>query len=211
MKKKPSWSAAERHVCRDPVLKRIRAQAGPCTLKPRRDHFVLLCRAIYSQQISAQVARVLFLRFCACFPRQRPTPRRVLELLSGPEIPQACGLSRQKKKYLIDLANHFLDGRVPRNLHRRSDEEVIEALTAVNGIGRWTAEMFLIFVLNRPDVWPVGDFGLRNAVKQAYGMRNTPTARQMIKVAEAWRPHRTIASWYLWRAVDKKPTTAPVK
>jgi DNA-3-methyladenine glycosylase II len=210
MAKKPSWHTAEKHLHRDPVLRRIKAAAGRCTLKPRRDHFVLLCRAIYSQQISAQVARVLFTRFCACFPRKRPTPRRVLELLTGPGAPQGCGLSRQKKKYLIDLANHFLDGRIPKKLGSRSDEEIVEALTNVHGIGRWTAEMFLIFVLNRPDVWPIDDLGLRSAVKREYRLKQTPTAKEMIELAEQWRPYRTIASWYLWRAVDKRPNKAPV-
>jgi DNA-3-methyladenine glycosylase II len=202
MKTKHAWSHAEKHLHADPVLRRIKAAVGRCNLKPRRDHFVLLCRAIYSQQISSKVARILFARFSACFPNKRPTPQRVLKLLTGKEIPKSIGLSRQKTKYLIDLSQHFIDGRIPKRLGARSDEEIIEALTAVNGIGRWTAEMFLIFVLNRPDIWPVGDLGLRAAVQRHYKLPKHPTPKQMTALAESWRPYRTIASWYLWRAGD---------
>ncbi len=177
MKSKPSWSRAEKHLRSDPVLRRIRASIGPCRLFPQRDHFVLLCRAIYSQQISSKVAKVLFARFCACFPRKRPTPTRVLKLLTGKELPEKIGLSRQKRKYLIDLAKHFIDGRIPKKLSSKTDEEIIEALTAVNGIGQWTAEMFLIFVLNRPDVWPIGDLGLAPRFSAISNCPTTPRPR----------------------------------
>jgi DNA-3-methyladenine glycosylase II len=200
----PDWSAAHRHLRRDPILRDIMAAVGPCTLRPRRDHFVLLCRAIYSQQISSTVAAILFGRFREMFPQQRPTPQRVLDALSGPDSPalKACGLSRQKRIYLKDLSKHFLSGAIPRNLGRKSDDEVIEALTAVNGIGRWTAEMFLIFTLNRPDVLPVDDLGLQAAVKTAYGLKDRPKKAELTELAEAWRPYRSIATWYLWRASD---------
>jgi len=202
MPSKPSWSLAEKHLHGDPVLRRIRASIGPCRLTPQRDHFVLLCRAIYSQQISSKVAKVLFARFCDHFPRKRPTPQRVRKLLARGKSPKSCGLSRQKRKYLIDLARHFVDGRIPTQLANKTDEEIVEALTAVNGIGRWTAEMFLIFVLNRPDVWPIGDLGLRAAVQRHFKLPEHPTPKQMTELAKSWRPYRTIASWYLWRAVD---------
>jgi DNA-3-methyladenine glycosylase II len=198
----PAWQAAEKHLHADPILRRIKSSVGPCQLRPRKDHFVLLCRAIYSQQISSKVARVLFARFSACFPGKRPTPQRVLDLLTSQNIPKGIGLSRQKTKYLIDLSKHFLDGRIPKRLTAKTDDQIIEALTAVNGIGRWTAEMFLIFVLNRPDVWPIGDLGLRLAVQRHYKLKKHPTPRQMTKMAQSWRPYRTVASWYLWRAVD---------
>jgi DNA-3-methyladenine glycosylase II len=199
------WEAACEHLSRDPAMGKIIAAVGPCMLKPRRDHFVLLCLAIFSQQISTKVAKVCFARFRNLFPRRRPTPQRVIELLTrGDESRlKGCGISRQKKKYLVDLARHFLDDRIPnRRLARMEDEEIIERLTAVNGIGRWTAEMFLIATLNRPDVWPVDDLGLQAAVKRAHGLKDRPTAKELRLIGEKWRPYRTVASWYLWRASD---------
>jgi DNA-3-methyladenine glycosylase II len=201
----PDWSSARRHLSRDPILRDIIAAVGPCMLKPRRDHFVLLCKSIYSQQISTTVATVLFGRFREKFPRKQPTPQLVRKLLTdGTEAElKGCGLSRQKKKYLIDLSEHFISGAIPNHqLSRLTDEEVIKALTAVNGIGRWTAEMFLMFVLNRPDVLPADDLGLQRAVKSAYGLKQWPKSSKLIKLAEPWRPYRTIATWYLWRSVD---------
>lgn len=203
--KRSDWSAARAHLERDPVLRDIMAAVGPCTLRPRRDHFVLLCKSIYSQQISATVAAVLFGRFRERFPLKRPTPLRVLRLLKNtPDAElQGCGLSRQKKAYLIDLATHFVNNSIPNHrLSRMGDDEVVEALTAVKGIGRWTAEMFLIFVLNRPDILPVDDLGLQSAVKSAYRMPHRPQAKELKTLAEPWRPYRTIATWYLWRASD---------
>jgi DNA-3-methyladenine glycosylase II len=110
------------------------------------------------------------------------------------------GLSRQKAAYLEDLAEHFISNRIPtRRLARMADEEVIEALVAVKGIGRWTAEMFLMFVLNRPDVLPVDDLGLREGARDVFGLGARPTAKELIAMGEAWRPYRSIATWYLWR------------
>jgi DNA-3-methyladenine glycosylase II len=203
--KSVDWSSARRHLEKDPIMRRIMDAVGPCTLKPRRDHFVLLCKSIYSQQISTTVATVLFGRFREKFPRKRPTPQLVLKLLTeGTEADlKGCGLSRQKKKYLIDLSRHFLSGAIPNHqLSRLTDEEVIEALTAVHGIGRWTAEMFLMFVLNRPDVLPVDDLGLQRAIKMAYGLNRWPKKAKLLKLGKLWRPYRTIASWYLWHAAD---------
>ncbi|HEY1922781.1 MAG TPA: hypothetical protein VGG44_08435, partial [Tepidisphaeraceae bacterium] len=154
-RKTNKWSVARKHIAKaDPIMGKIATAVGPCTLKPNRDHFSMLCKSIYSQQISTVVAGVLFGRFKERFPRKRPTPEHALKLLNhaDPNHLQGCGLSRQKRKYLIDLSEHFVNGKIPsRRLSRMSDEEVIEALTAVNGIGRWTAEMFLMFVLNRED------------------------------------------------------------
>jgi DNA-3-methyladenine glycosylase II len=184
------------------VLRDIIAAVGPCTLKPRRDHFVMLCKSIYSQQISTTVATVLFGRFREQFPLKRPTPEKTLKLLrDGSEAQlKGLGLSRQKKSYLIDLAQHFQSGQIPRNLSRMTDEEITNALTAVNGIGQWTAEMFLMFVLNRPDILPVDDLGLQSGIKRAYKLPDRPKPKALKELAEPWRPYRTIASWYLWRA-----------
>ncbi|MGD0463035.1 MAG: DNA-3-methyladenine glycosylase [Tepidisphaeraceae bacterium] len=205
-KKASEWSTARRRLAQaDPIMRKIASAVGPCTLTPHRDHFTLLCKSIYSQQISSVVAAVLFGRFTEKFPGKRPTPHHALKLLnhSDPSQLQGLGLSRQKRQYLIDLSEHFLSGKIPsRRLSRMSDEEVIESLTAVKGIGRWTAEMFLIFVLNRPDVLPVDDLGLQKAVKSAYGLPHLPKKAELTKLAEAWRPYRSIATWYLWRAAD---------
>ena len=200
---RPDWSAAERHLLRvDPPLGRVIGQVGPCTLAPRRDYFVVLCKAIFTQQISTAVATVLFGRFRELFPRGRPTPGLVLEVLrtSGPDELRRCGLSRQKAAYLRDLAEKFEAGEIPaRRIGRMSDEQVVESLVRVKGIGRWTAEMFLIFTLNRPDVLPVDDLGLREGVRDLYGLPERPGALALTEAGEKWRPYRTIATWYLWR------------
>ena len=197
------WAAAARHLSRrDVKLARVIARVGPCTLRPRRDYFVVLCKAIFTQQISTTVAAVLFGRFRDQFPLRRPTPKLVLEaLVNGDrELIRRCGLSRQKAAYLLDLSRHFVDGRIPtRRLGRMGDEEVIESLVAVKGIGRWTAEMFLIFTLNRPDVLPVDDLGLREGVREVYGLSERPGAKALTELGERWRPYRTVATWYVWR------------
>jgi DNA-3-methyladenine glycosylase II len=196
------WIAGAKHLAGiDPRLRKIIKKVGPCPLRPRRDYFVVLCKAIYSQQISTRVAAVLFGRFRQQFPGKRPTPALVIRLLDGdPARLKTCGLSRQKMKYLRDLADHFVFARIPtRRLAAMSDQEVIDALVRVHGIGRWTAEMFLMFVLNRTDVLPVDDLGLRDAVKDVYGLKQRPTAKELTALAEGWRPWRSLATWYLWR------------
>jgi DNA-3-methyladenine glycosylase II len=197
------WADAARHLAKvDPKLAAIIRRVGPCTMAPRRDYFVSLCRAIYAQQLSTTVAAALVKRFRDEFPARRPTPASVHKLLStGDEAAiRRCGLSRQKTKYLVDLAEHFLANKIAtRRLRAMGDEQVIEALVQVKGIGRWTAEMFLIFVLNRPDVLPVDDLGLQEGVRQIYEMRKRPKTAQLLKLAEPWRPYRSIATWYVWR------------
>ena len=207
---RPDWSTAVAHLRRcDPVMRKVIAAVGECTLAPRRDHFVVLCKSIYTQQISTAVAAVLFSRFRNCFPLRRPTPQRTLELLSHEGAWRGCGLSRQKRSYLIDLAAHFVNGRIPRRLSVMGDEAVIDALVAVKGIGRWTAEMFLIFTLNRPDVLPVDDLGLQTALRDAYRLPERPKAAELRALAEPWRPYRTIATWYLWRWMAAQAAAKP--
>jgi len=199
------WSKARRHLSRiDPVMKQIIRRVGPCTLAPRRDYFVKLCQSIYNQQISTVVARVLFKRFRDRFANRRPTPKAVLEFLAeDEEVIRSVGLSRQKRSYLHDLATHFVNGHVKtRRFATMEDEAIIEALTPIKGIGRWTVEMFLIFCLNRPDVWPIDDLGVRKGVQVAYGLAEIPGKAEMIEMGERWRPYRTVASWYLWRSLD---------
>ena len=198
------WDVAIAHLRRDRVLRKVIDRVGPCKLAPRRDYFVALCKSIYAQQVSTTVARILFDRFQSHFPRRRPTPKLVQALLTGHEDSfRACGLSRQKRKYLIDLSQHFIDGRIAtRKLASFDDEQVIDALVNVQGIGRWTAEMFLIFVLNRPDVLPVDDLGVREGLKRFYKLRERPNAKQMQALAEPWRPWRSVGTWYLWRGLS---------
>jgi DNA-3-methyladenine glycosylase II len=200
---RPKWAPAITHLSKiDPRLGAVIRRVGPCTLAPRRDYFVVLCKAIFTQQISTAVATVLFGRFRELFPRRRPTPAAVLEVLKGekPEVLRHCGLSRRKAAYLQDLAQHFLDNRIPtRRLASMDDEAVIEALVNVKGIGRWTAEMFLIFVLNRPDVFPVDDLGLAEGVRDVCGLDERPGKNALLAIGEKWRPWRTVATWYLWR------------
>ena len=176
----PNWKAGERHLSRvDPVLKGIIKKVGPCTLRRRRDYFVVLCQSIFSQQISVVVAATLFKRFRNQFPRQRPTPRRVIDLLTAMQEKgqTGYGLSRQKMVYVIDLAHHFESGKLRTSkIARMDDEAIIDALVEVKGIGRWTAEMFLIFVLNRTDLLPVGRSG--PAKKHPAGIRSGRNAQR---------------------------------
>lgn len=202
-KTKPDWSDACRHLSRaDSVMARIIKHVGPCTLIPRRDYFNILCISIFNQQISTKIAAILFNRFRDEFPHRRPTPARALKFLKEADAFKRCGLSRQKRAYLIDLSEKFIGRKIPvRQLSRMSDEEVIETLTQVKGIGRWTAEMFLMFTLNRPDVLPVDDLGLREGVKRAYTLRERPDAKKVRQIAERWKPWRSVATWYLWRGM----------
>jgi DNA-3-methyladenine glycosylase II len=201
-----NWSQAETHLrAASPHLARAIDLVGPCTLAPRKDYFVVLCKAIFTQQISTAVATVLFGRFRDKFPSRRPTPALVLDAMNrDPECFAGCGLSRQKRRYVRDLAEHFATNQIPtRKLAAMSDQDVIDALIKVKGIGRWTAEMFLIFNLNRPDVLPVDDLGLQQGAQKIFGLKKVPDKKALTKMAEPWRPYRSIATWYIWRGVSK--------
>lgn len=188
----------------DPTLARIIRRVGPCRLKPGRRYFAALCEVIISQQLSTKVAAVLCDRFRGLFPRKAPTPAAVLPL-SDADL-RGVGLSRQKSAYLRDLARHFADGQVPsRRLGRMTDEEIIDSLIRVKGIGVWTVQMFLIFVMDRPDVLPVADLGLRKAVQQHYRLADLPSAEALTALAEPWRPYRSVATWYLWQSLNNQP------
>lgn len=201
------WSEAQAALSkRDPVLRRIIRRVGQCTLAPRTDYFVKLCQSIYSQQLSTTVATVLYERFAALFPRKTPTPQGVVRFLteSDEAAIRAIGLSRQKRVYILDLAQRFASREInTRRFGRMSDDELVDALTHIKGIGRWTVEMLLIFALNRPDVWPVDDLGIRRNVMLAYGLKEMPRKPQLLEIGEKWRPWRSVASWYLWRHGDQ--------
>ncbi len=189
----------------DPVMRRLIREIGPCTLKPkvRRSPYESLARAIAYQQLHDKAAESILKRFVALFPGRRfPKPEELLAM--DEQSIRSAGFSRPKIKALRDLASKTLDGTVPigRVIKKLDDEVIVERLIAVHGIGRWTVEMLLIFQLGRPDVLPIDDFGVRNGFRIAYGRRMMPTPRALSRYGERWKPFRTVASWYLWRAVD---------
>lgn len=191
---------ARQHLIRvEPRLVKIVSRVGECTLAPRTDYFAALCGSIVAQQLSTRVAAVIFKRFKRLFPRSRPTPVR-LKAIDDATL-RGAGLSRAKISYLKSLADAFVERRIPtRRFRYMDDEQIIQSLIPLRGIGRWTAEMFLIFVLNRPDVLPVDDLGLRKGVRQLYGLRRLPDAAVIRKRTACWRPYRSIGTWYVWRA-----------
>ncbi|MCK6558074.1 DNA-3-methyladenine glycosylase 2 family protein [candidate division KSB1 bacterium] len=197
-------AAAQRHLRRaDPVLAQIIDRCGSCTLQPDRRYFASLVEAILSQQLSVKAAATIHARFKDLLGGQVESAG-ILQLTDA-QI-RAAGISRQKMGYLRDLSTKWQDGLLHgRRLARLTDDEVIAALTQVKGIGRWTAEMFLIFSLGRLDVLPVDDLGFRNAVKKAYRLRKLPEAKRLQQIAENWRPYRSVATWYLWQSLDNKP------
>src|SRR6188768_579188 len=190
---------------RDPVIAMLIRQHGECGLasSQRTDPFHALLHAIIAQQLSTKAARTIEGRLSALFDGG-PTPAAVARVPD--EKLRAVGLSGQKLKYIRDLCARILDGSLELDtLTALADGEVIEALTSVNGIGRWTAEMFLMFRLHRPDVLPVGDLGIVKAVQRAYGMRKAPSPDRLLRLGEPWRPYRSVACWYLWASLDNAP------
>lgn len=187
----------------DPVMAGLVARVGPCRFAVREGGtpYSVLTSAIIYQQVSGAAASSIQGKLHALFGGRAPEPGELLATGDG-EL-RAAGLSRQKVAYLRDLSTHAAQGALPfERLHDMSDEEIIVALTQVKGIGRWTAQMFLMFRLGRLDVLPELDLGIRMAVKRAYRLRKPPDARRLHKVGAAWAPYRTIASWYLWRSLD---------
>jgi DNA-3-methyladenine glycosylase II len=190
----------------DPVMKRLIREVGPFTLTPRskRSPFESLARAIAYQQLHDKAAENIVRRFVALFPTKRfPQPADVLAM--NEHAIRGAGFSRAKVAALRDLAAKILDGTVPTGaiVRKLDDEAIIERLIEVRGIGRWTVEMLLIFQLGRPDVLPVDDFGVRNGFRIAYGRRSMPTPKEVRQYGERWKPYRTAAAWYLWRAADR--------
>jgi len=188
---------------RDPILATVIKRIGPCGMadRQRKDHLSALVGSIVSQQLSTKAAATIFGRFVALFPDGHIPHAAAIAAQSDAGL-RSVGLSGQKVGYLRDLSARILDGRLDLDeLETLPDEDVIERLTAVRGFGRWTAEMFLMFRLHRPDVLPAGDLGIVNAIQRLYRLRKRPDAKRVLKIGEAWRPYRSVASWYLWQSL----------
>ncbi len=187
----------------DPVLAEIIERVGPCRLTPRAEgtHFDALVRSIVFQQLSGKAASTILSRVHAHYGHRSPTAE---EILATPDEPlRAAGLSRQKLGYLRDFAARVSSGEVPlHDIDHLPDEEIIDHLVRVKGIGRWTVQMFLMFRLGRTDVLPELDLGIQNAIKKAYRKRKRPTPKDVKKIGAKWSPHATVASWYLWRSLE---------
>jgi DNA-3-methyladenine glycosylase II len=194
----------------DPVLRAVIDKIGPDGLGDTRrgrpaDHYGALIRSIVGQQLSTAAARAIYTRLTDRYGGRAPTPVEVLEDDSE-ELRVAAGLSHAKVSFLRSLAEHVMDGSLELDrLDELPDEEVIAELVAIKGIGDWTAHMFLMFQLQRPDVFPVGDVGIRRAIMLRYALPAPPTPAEMEQIAESWRPHRTLASLYLWRSLAATP------
>ena len=197
------WDRAKRALARrDPVMATIMRRHPRVFMMRRGEPFMTLARAIVGQQISVKAAQSVWQRFVSCVGDV--TPQCVLAR-PRPAL-RACGLSDRKTEYIADLAQHFADGRI--HVHRwsqMSDEQIIEELVEVRGIGRWTAEMFLMFNLLRPDVFPLDDLGLQKGIRVAYYGGRKIALSTMRKLGEGWRPWRSVATWYLWRSLDPLP------
>lgn len=189
----------------DPRFAALIARARPFDVvaQPLVRPFDSLAESIAYQQLSGKAAATIFGRVRALYPKRKWLDPKLV-LATKDETLRACGLSRGKTAALKDLAAKALDGTVPsgRALARMSDEEIIERLTAVRGIGRWTVEMLLLFELGRLDVWPVADYGVQKGFAKTFGRRELPTQKQFLKIGEKWRPYRSVAAWYFWRALD---------
>jgi 3-methyladenine DNA glycosylase/8-oxoguanine DNA glycosylase len=202
----PLHPQAIRHLRRaDKTLARLISRVGPCTLKPRTrtQPYQALVRAVTYQQLNSTAAEAILKRVLALYPGMRfPAPRRLLE--TPDNRLRAAGLSGAKTAAVKDIAAKTLEGIVPglRAIDRLSDEEIVERLTRVRGVGPWTVEMLLMFTLGRMDVLPATDYGIRKGFALIYGRDELPAPKEILRHGEPWRPYRTIASWYLWRALD---------
>ncbi len=187
----------------DPVLASIIERVGPYTMQYREPVFQTLVRSIVYQQLSGKAALTIFNRLLAAAKTDPVTPEAILKL--RPQKMRTLGLSQQKVTYIRELARMTRDGEIQfEKLGELEDAAVIAHLTRVKGVGVWTVHMFLMFALRRPDVLPVGDLGVRMAIKKAYGLAELPTPAEMEKIAASWRPWSSVASWYLWRSLENQ-------
>lgn len=200
---------AARHLSKaDPQLARLIKTVGPCGWKPdgKLRPFEMLVRAVANQQLNGKAATTILNRFRGLFPGRRFPSAEEVGVVDDAAI-RACGFSRAKIASIRDLAHHAQVGTIPtaRRMRGLSDDEIVERLTQVRGVGRWTVEMLLIFQLGRPDVLPVDDFGVRNGFRLVFEKDEMPKPKEVMEYGERWRPYRSVASWYLWRAVEVWP------
>ncbi len=197
-----SAHAAHDHLLRaDPVMRGIVERVGPYRLEIRGRPYQSLLRAIFYQQLAGAAASAIERRFLALFGDRVPEPQELLA--TSPEALRATGISRQKATYLHSLAEHASAGQLDdAQLRHAPDDDVIELVTGIKGVGRWTADMLLMFCLGRPNVLPAGDLGVRRMMKEGYGLDALPDQATMLKIAEPWRPYRSAGAWYLWRRGD---------
>ena len=202
-------TAAERHLKkRDSVLGAVIRKVGPCGYTLQRDRFGMLVRSIVYQQISGAAARTILGRLTDALPGRQLTAQGLAAL--SPEEYRLAGVSKQKAGYLQSLAELSLTGdlRLAR-IGRYADQDIIAQLTQVKGVGVWTAQMFLMFSLGRPDVLPWDDLGVRQAIRKLYGLSQMPTRAESERIAEPWRPYASVASWYCWRSLEIKAPEVP--
>jgi DNA-3-methyladenine glycosylase II len=197
---------AVQHLLRaDKILARVIKKVGPCPLAPRRGvpPYQALVKSVTYQQLNGTAAATIFRRLLALFPGTKfPAPE---DLVAAPdEKLRSAGLSRAKTAAIKDIAARTLDDVVPtrRVIAKMSDAEIIEQLTTIRGVGPWTVEMLLMFTLGRPDVLPATDYGVRSGFARVYGWKELPSPKELLEHGERWRPHRTVASWYMWRALE---------
>ena len=198
---------------RDPVLGAVIRRIGACGLadRQRNDRLSALIHAIVSQQLSTKAAATIFGRLIGLLPVGAVTNPADIDRLTDVDL-RGVGLSGQKVSYLRDLCARLADGRLNLNeLDSLDDEQVIERLTSVKGFGRWTAEMFLMFCLRRPDVLPAGDLGIVTATQRLYRLRKRPDPKRILEIGEAWRPYRSVASWYLWQTLRNEPSSTAAR
>ena len=193
--------AARRHLQKnDPIFKPILKSVGPFTAKTKRDRFGTLVNSIISQQISVAAAATIRERLATAVKPNAISPESLLKFDS--ESLREVGISRQKASYVLDLAEKVHTGTIDlKTIHKKDDEAVIEEMIQVRGIGRWTAQMFLMFSLGRLDVLPVDDLGIKNAIQKQYDLPELPDKTQIEAIAENWRPYSTVACWYLWQSL----------
>jgi len=198
--------AAEHLKAADPVLKAVIEARGLCTIRPHENYYQELVDSIISQQLSIHAARSIEGRFRDLFGGHFPTPEEILT--TDVDTLRGLGFSRAKGAYVLDLAQHVVDGKVRfDHLDALTNDEVIAELTAVKGIGAWTAHMFLMFCMGRTDILPVGDLGIRNGIRKLYGFADAPTPDQITKLAakNGWHPYESVAAWYVWQSLDNAP------
>lgn len=198
--------AVEHLKANDSKLKPVIENSSPCNLEPHRDYYRELVESIVGQQLSVKAAAAIRRKFLELFDGAFPEPLAILD--KTPEELRTAGLSWAKANYIRDLAQHVVDGKVQfGHFDSLSNEEIIKELTDIKGVGEWTAHMFLMFLMGRLDVLPVGDLGIKNGIRALYGLKQQPQAADITKIAKKyhWHPYESVASWYVWKSLDNQP------